>query len=83
MAKTEFDAGSPDLDVTKREAGLEQNDKSKTRITQTLRYDKNQTTSAEEDEQHRIAISEATGNRRDDNRTVDKLDRDPIDRDLH
>lgn len=71
--ETGFDAGSPDLDVTKREAGLEQNDKSKSRITQTLRYYRNQNTTPEEDEQHRIAISEATGNRRDDNRTVDKL----------
>lgn len=61
-----FDAGSPDLDVTKREAGLEQNDKSKSRITQTIRYDKNQYTSEKEDRLHRDAIERATGNRRDD-----------------
>ena len=72
-----FDAGSPDLDVTKREAGLEQNDKSKSRITQTIRYDRAQTTTEKEDQMHRDAIREATGNRRDD-KVEDKIDRDPI-----
>jgi hypothetical protein len=77
-----FDAGSPNLDVTHREAGLEQNDKSESRITTRLNYDRNEVTDEREDAQHRQAISEATGNRRDQmangSDQVDKIDRDPI-----